>query len=119
MPKVNIAEKFALFADHWSPKVVGAVDDYEVKLVKLKGDFVWHAHAGADEMFLVVAGRLTIRLRDGAVDLGPGEFFVVPKGVEHQPTASEECQVMLFEHKGVINTGDVEEARTLRHLERL
>ena len=119
MQKVNLAEKFALFDDHWSPKVVGVVDDYEIKLVKLQGDFVWHAHEDEDEMFLVMAGHLTIRLRDGDIALGPGEFFVVPKGVEHQPAAPAECQVLLFERKGVINTGDVEGPRTVRQPERL
>ena len=119
MQKVNLAEKFAQFDDHWSPKVVGAVDDYEIKLVKLQGDFVWHAHESEDEMFLVVAGNLTIRLRDGDVDLGPGEFFIVPKGIEHQPAASAECQVLLFERKGVINTGDAEGPRTVREPARL
>jgi mannose-6-phosphate isomerase-like protein (cupin superfamily) len=119
MHKVNIADKLALFTEQWSPKVVGAVDDYEIKLVKLQGDFVWHAHEDDDEMFLVVAGQMTIRLRDGAVDLAPGEFFVVPKGVEHQPTAAEECQVLLFERKGVVNTGQVADARTVREPERL
>jgi len=119
MQKVNIADKLALFTEHWSPKVVGAVDDYEIKVVKLQGDFVWHAHDDEDEMFLVIDGHLTIRLRDGVVDLGPGEFFVVPKGVEHQPTAAEECQVLLFERKSVINTGKAEDPRTVREPERL
>ena len=119
MQKVNLANKLAQFTEHWSPKIVGTVDDYEIKLVKLQGDFVWHAHDNEDEMFLVVEGRMTIRLRDGAVDLAPGEFFVVPKGVEHQPTAAEECQVLLFERKGVVNTGQVEDARTVREPERL
>jgi mannose-6-phosphate isomerase-like protein (cupin superfamily) len=119
MKKVNLTNKFALFDDHWSPKVVGVVDDYEIKVVKLQGDFVWHAHEGEDEMFLVVAGHLTIRLRDGDIDLGPGEFFVVPKGVEHQPAASAECQVMLFERKGVINTGKANDPRTVHEPERL
>ncbi len=119
MQKVSLAKKFALFTEHWSPKVVGVVDDYEIKLVKLHGDFVWHKHEHEDEMFLVVAGQLTIRLRDGDIDLAPGEFFVVPKGVEHQPTAAEECQVLLFERKGVINTGNAADPRTVREPERL
>jgi len=119
MQKVNIAEKLALFTDLWSPKVVGEVDDYEIKVVKLQGDFVWHAHDDEDEMFLVIDGNLTIRLRDGDIDLAPGEFFVVPKGVEHQPAAAEECQVLLFERKGVINTGDADDPRTVRTPERL
>jgi len=117
--KVNLANKLALFSEQWSPKIVGTVDDYEIKVVKLQGDFVWHAHENEDEMFLVVEGRMTIRLRDRNIDLGPGKFFVVPKGVEHQPTAAVECQVLLFERKGVINTGQVEDARTVREPERL
>lgn len=119
MHKVNIADKLALFTDHWNPKVVGVVDDYEIKLVKLQGDFVWHAHDDEDEMFLVVGGHLTIRLRDGDVELEPGEFLVVPKGVEHQPAAAAECQVLLFERKGLINTGDALDARTVRQPDRL
>ena len=119
MQKVNLARKFAQFDDHWSPKVVGTIDDYEIKLVKLQGDFVWHAHECEDEMFLVVAGNLTIRLRDGDIDLVPGEFFIVPKGIEHQPAALEECQVLLFERKGVINTGDAEDPRTVHQPARL
>ena len=119
MDKVNLAEKFARFSEHWSPKVVGQVDDYEIKLAKLKGDFVWHKHEDADELFLVVQGRLTIRLRDREVALEQGEFFVVPRGVEHCPAAAVECQVLLFERKGVINTGEVVDARTVREPERL
>ena len=119
MDKVNLAEKFAKFSERWSPKVVAALDDYEVKVVKLQGEFVWHSHDQEDEMFLVVEGNLTIRLRDRDIDLGPGELFVVPRGVEHQPVAEEECRVLLIERKGVINTGEVEDARTVRNLERI
>ena len=119
MDKVNLAEKFAKFSERWSPKVVAALDDYEVKVAKLQGEFVWHSHEQEDEMFLVVEGHLTIRLRDRDIDLGPGELFVVPRGVEHQPVAEEECRVLLIERKGVINTGEVEDARTVRNLERI
>lgn len=119
MDKVNLAEKFARFSEHWSPKVVGEVDDYEIKLAKLEGDFVWHAHAEADEMFLVVDGELTIELRDREIALGAGEFFVVPRGVEHRPHAQAECRVLLFERKGVVNTGDVRSARTVEKPERI
>jgi len=119
MDKVNLAECFARFADHWSPKVVGQVDDYEIKLVKIEGEFVWHKHDDADEMFLVVEGRLRIRLRDRDVALEAGEFFVVPRGIEHCPAAEAECQMLLFERQGVINTGDVEDERTVRQPERL
>jgi mannose-6-phosphate isomerase-like protein (cupin superfamily) len=119
MDKVNLAEKFARFAEHWSPKVVGEVDDYEIKLAKLQGDFVWHKHDDADELFLVTRGRLVIRLRDGEVALDAGELFVVPRGVEHQPSAADECEVVLFERKGLVNTGDVVEARTVVQPERI
>jgi len=114
MDKVNIAEKFATFDTHWDPKVVGEIDDYEVKLVKLQGDFVWHKHDDEDEMFFVVEGTLEMAF------LGPGEMIVVPKGIEHKPSADEECRVMLFERKGVINTGDAAETElTRRTLERI
>jgi len=119
MQKVNLANKFARFAEHWSPKIVGQVDDYEIKLAKLQGEFVWHKHDDADELFLVTKGRLTIRLRDGDVVLDAGELFVVPRGVEHQPAAENECEVLLFERKSLINTGDVVEARTVARPERI
>ena len=106
MEKVNLAEKFALFSEHWRPRQVGTVDNYDIKLVKVKGDFVWHKHDGEDELFLIVDGALTIEFRDRNVDLGAGEFIVVPKGVEHRPRAEQECQVLLFERQGVVNTGD-------------
>jgi mannose-6-phosphate isomerase-like protein (cupin superfamily) len=111
--KVSLANKFAQFSDHWSPKVVGAVDDYEIKLVKVEGTFTWHKHDDEDEMFLVVGGNLTIKLRDQDIELDEGEFFVVPKGVEHCPHARREAQILVFERRGVINTGDVRDARTV------
>ncbi len=119
MEKVNLTEKFSLFDDYWSPRLVGEVNDAHVKAVKLKGEFVWHRHEREDEMFLVVKGAITIRLRDGEVRLGEGEFVVVPRGVEHMPVAEEEAHVLLFEPKTVLNTGDAEDARTLRELERI
>ncbi|MGE0733290.1 MAG: cupin domain-containing protein [Alphaproteobacteria bacterium] len=119
MDKVNLADKFARFADQWSPKIVGAVDDYEIKLVKLQGEFVWHHHAEVDEMFLVCKGSMIIHLRDRDVNLNEGEFFVVPRGVEHLPEAAEECSVLLFERKGTVNTGDVRNARTVAQLQHL
>lgn len=117
--KVNLADKFARFSEHWSPKSVGTVDDYEVKLVKLAGDFVWHKHDAEDELFLVIEGELTIALRDRDVVLGPGEFFVVPKGVEHKPSATRECKVMLFERQGVVNTGDAPPSALTNAVERI
>ena len=106
MEKVNLAERFAKFSDHWSPKIVGTVDDYEIKLARLDGEFMWHSHAEADELFLVIEGDLKIELRDRVIDLGAGELFVVPKGVEHKPVAGADCKILLFERAGVVNTGD-------------
>ncbi|MGW5942380.1 cupin domain-containing protein [Streptomyces celluloflavus] len=103
---VNLAEKLALFSDHWGPRKVAALNDYEVKVVKVQGEFVWHTHEDTDELFLVISGRLTIQLRDGDVVLGPGELFVVPRGVEHCPRAAEEAAILLLEPAGVVNTGD-------------
>lgn len=117
LKKVNFAEKFALFSDLWSPKVAAEIGDYYVKLARLKGEFLWHAHEAEDEMFLVVQGRLVIRLRDGDVELLPGEFLVIPRGVEHMPVADEEAQVVLFEPKTTVNTGVVESERTKRGVE--
>ena len=105
--KVNLAEKFVLFDDHWNPRIAGQINDFHVKLVKLQGEFVWHHHDTEDELFLVVAGQLKINLRDQpAVELGAGEFVIIPHGVEHQPVAEAECQVILFEPVGTLNTGN-------------
>jgi mannose-6-phosphate isomerase-like protein (cupin superfamily) len=106
MEKVNIAEKLNLFDDHWSPKIVGGFDEYDIKLVKFQGEFVWHKHDDEDEVFLVIDGAMDIEFRDRTVHLGAGEFFVVPKGAEHKPFAENECSAMLLERKGVVNTGD-------------
>ena len=103
---INLQEKFGLFEEQWKPKVIAEMNDYQFKLVKLEGDFVWHQHAETDETFFVVEGELRIDLRDGAVTIGPGEMFVVPKGVEHKPFAASEVKLMLIEPKGVVNTGD-------------
>ena len=117
--KVNLREKFGLFSDQWSPKIAGEVNDSYVKLVKFQGEFVWHKHDEEDEMFLVVKGKMTMRLRDGDVDLGEGEFIVIPRGVEHKPVAEEEAHVLLFEPKTVLNTGDVVNELTRPALERV
>ncbi|HEX4007230.1 MAG TPA: cupin domain-containing protein [Acidobacteriaceae bacterium] len=109
---INLREKFGLFAEQWQPKVIAEMNDYQFKLVKLQGDFVWHDHPDTDETFLVVAGTLRIDFRDGAVTLGPGELFVVPRGVEHKPYAESEVQLMLMEPRGVRNTGDAGGERT-------
>ena len=119
MEKVNLAQTFGRFEEHWSPKIAGELNGQYVKLVKLKGEFVWHHHEQEDEMFLVVKGRLTLKLRDRDVVLGPGEFFIVPRGVEHLPVAEEETHVVLFEPKSTLNTGNVRNERTREELERL
>ena len=120
MEKVNLAEKLATFSEHWSPKIVGELDDYEVKLVKIEGDFVWHRHAEEDELFLVVKGGFRMDFRDRQVDLGEGEMIVVPAGVEHKPYAAEECQILLLERRGLVNTGDAREgALTQKRPERI
>ena len=103
---IDLAEKLASFSEHWSPKVVARLNDYEVKVVKVSGEFVWHTHDDTDELFLVVAGELTIQLRDGDVMLGPGQMFVVPRGVEHCPIAAGEVHAVLIEPVGVVNTGN-------------
>jgi len=115
MPVVDIAAKLALVGEHWSPKVVARLNDYEVKVVKLAGEFVWHSHPDTDELFLVVEGSLTIQLRDGDVTLGAGQLFVVPRGVEHCPRADGEVHAVLIEPTGVVNTGDAGGDLTARY----
>ena len=119
MDKVNLAEKLSLFMDYWSPRVVGELNGQHVKLAKLRGDFVWHHHDDADELFLVLTGRLLIQLRDRDITLEPGEFFIVPRGVEHKPVAEAEAHVLLFEPAGTLNTGNVTNERTVHRLERI
>jgi mannose-6-phosphate isomerase-like protein (cupin superfamily) len=119
MDKINLAEKFALFSDHWSPKVVCELNGQQVKVAKLQGPFAWHHHDVEDELFLVVKGRLRMEFRDRAVLLDPGELIVVPRGVEHRPIADEEVHVVLFEPATTLNTGNVRNERTLDKLERL
>lgn len=110
---VNLAERFSRFSDQWSPKIVGELNDSYIKLAKVQGEFVWHQHANEDEFFLVVQGRLLIRLRDRDVLLNEGEFFVVPRGVEHLPVAEDEAHILLLEPKATLHTGDVDSARTV------
>jgi len=120
MDVVRLAEKFAKFTDYWSPKIVGEVNEMDVKLVKLRGEFIWHRHEQEDELFLVVQGRLRMQLRDGHREVGPGELIIVPHGVEHCPRAlSDEVHVLLLEPKGTLNTGDVKNDRTVAELERI
>ena len=104
-PPINLRDKLALFSGHWSPRVVAEMNDVQFKLAKLQGEFVWHAHADTDEVFIVIDGALAIEFREGEVRLAAGEMFVVPKGVEHRPVAANECCVMLVEPRGVVNTG--------------
>ena len=115
MGKVNLAEKFALIDDRWNPRLVGTLDNYDIKLVKLEGEFVWHKHVAEDELFLVVRGRMTIDFRDRSVGLEQGEFLVVPKGAEHRPRAERECEVMLLERNSVVNTGNAGDSELTRH----
>jgi quercetin dioxygenase-like cupin family protein len=117
--KVNVEAKFARFQDHWKPKIIGELNDSYVKAVKVQGEFVWHDHPSEDELFFVVKGRLVIRLRDGEVRLEPGEFAIIPRGIEHLPVADEEAHVLLLESKTTVNTGTVSSERTVPELERL
>lgn len=120
MEVVNLAEKFERFSDHWSPKIVGEINDMHVKLVKLSGEFVWHHHEQEDELFLVVQGRLRMQLHDGDREVGPGEFIIVPRGTEHCPLAlTDEVRVVLLEPKTTVNTGNVSNERTVAKLERI
>ena len=116
---VNLREAFGRFADLWSPKVAGQINDMQVKLVKLQGEFVWHHHEQEDELFLVVTGRLLLRLRDRDLRLEEGEFAIIPHGVEHQPVAEDEVQVLLLEPATTLNTGNLDNERTVRDLEQL
>lgn len=119
MEKVNLTEKLALFSEHWQPRIVGELNGQQVKLAKLLGSFDWHFHEHEDELFLVLNGKLTLRLRDRDVVLGEGEFFIVPRGVEHQPVAEEEVHVLLFEPATTLNTGNLRNERTVPVLEHL
>lgn len=116
--KVNLSQKFRSFNDYWSPKIVGELNNSHVKLVKLKGEFVWHHHKKEDELFLVTKGKLTIKLRGTDVNLKAGEFFVVPKGVEHKPVARREVHALLIEPKSTLNTGNLRNERTVKRLDR-
>ena len=108
MKKINLEEKFALFNEHWTPKIISELNDYQIKIVKVEGDFVWHDHSNTDEFFLVIEGTLFIEFEDETMELNAGELYVVPKGVQHRPYALEECKVMLIEPRGVVNTGEAE-----------
>ena len=105
---INLKDKLSKFSDHWSPKVIAELNDYQIKLVQIKGDFVWHHHEDTDELFIVIEGKMKIEFKDKVVELSEGEMYVVPKGVEHKPCAETECKVMLVEPRDVVNTGNTD-----------
>jgi mannose-6-phosphate isomerase-like protein (cupin superfamily) len=119
MDKINLAEKFSLFNDHFSPKVVGELNGQQVKLVKFKGEFVWHHHDHEDELFFVVKGNFDMHMRDKIVTIHEGEFIIMPRGVEHKPVANEEVEIMLFEPATTLNTGNVTNEKTVKELKHL
>jgi mannose-6-phosphate isomerase-like protein (cupin superfamily) len=119
LESVNLSEKFGRFSDYWSPKIAGELNDSYVKLVKFQGEFLWHHHDNEDELFLVVKGRILMRLRDRDVWVNEGEFIIVPRGVEHMPVAHQEAHVVLLEPKSTLNTGNVQNERTVPVLERV
>lgn len=114
MQAINLADKLSTFSEHWQPRVVGQFNGHDLMVVKVKGEFVWHKHDDTDDFFLVLSGRIIIQLRDGAVRLGPGEVFVVPKGVEHRPVAEDEAHILLIEPRGTPNTGNTATAAARR-----
>src|ERR1700758_181952 len=119
METVNLSEKFSRFSDYWSPKIIGDLNDCHVKAVKIKGEFVWHHHDDEDELFLVVKGKLRIKFRDREAVIGPGEFIIVPKGVEHCPAAEDEVHMILMDPQSTRNTGNITNERTVVQLERV
>ncbi len=114
---VNLTHKFSLISKQWDPKIIAQLNDYQVKIAKIQGEFVWHSHPETDEIFLVVNGKLTIHLRDGDLQLEPGEMCVIPRGVEHKPAAEEECQILMVEPAGTRNTGDAGGERTVADID--
>jgi mannose-6-phosphate isomerase-like protein (cupin superfamily) len=119
MKKINIAEKLSQFSDHWNPRIIGELNGQQVKATKLKGEFFFHHHEHEDEMFLIVKGTLKMEFRDHTEIIKPGEFIIVPRGVEHKPVADEEVELLLFEPASTLNTGNVENERTKKHLEKI
>jgi len=119
MEKVNIKEKMGAFGDYWNPRILGELNGQYVKAVKLRGSFVWHQHDHEDELFLVVKGKLKMEFRDRIVEVNEGEFIIVPRGIEHRPAADEEVEVLLFEPVSTLNTGNIENERTKKNLERI
>jgi mannose-6-phosphate isomerase-like protein (cupin superfamily) len=119
MEKINLSQKLSLIKEHWSPKIIGEVNDVFIKLVKFQGEFVWHLHDAEDEMFFVVKGQMVMKLRSGDIVLEEGECIIIPKGVEHMPAADKEVYVMLIEPKSTLNTGNVQSERTVKKLDRI
>ncbi|MBT3188941.1 MAG: cupin domain-containing protein [Anaerolineae bacterium] len=119
MSKVNLKEKLTLFESYWDPKIVGELNDQYVKVAKLKGEFLWHHHENEDELFLVIKGQLLIKLRDDEIELNEGEFYIIPRGIEHMPVAEKEVHILLFEPKGTVNTGNADSKKTVHKLKRL
>lgn len=117
MEKVNLVDKFSQFDEHWSPKIIGELNGQAVKIAKIQGEFIWHHHESEDEFFMVIKGRMTIELRDREVVLEEGEFFIVPRGVEHKPVAEAEAHILMFEPVSTLNTGNVQSERTKEELE--
>jgi mannose-6-phosphate isomerase-like protein (cupin superfamily) len=114
---INLQEKFNLFMDHWSPKAIAQMNDYQFKIAKIQGEFIWHSHPETDETFIVIAGEMQIHFRDGELILSPGEMLVVPKGIDHKPVAEQECQILMVELVGTVNTGDSGGTRTIEEVE--
>ena len=112
MNKVNLSEKFSLFSEHWTPKIIAELNDYQIKIVKVKGDFVWHNHSDTDEFFFVIEGTLFIEFESKTMQLDAGELYVVPQGIQHRPYAKEECKILLIEPRGVVNTGEADSELT-------
>lgn len=119
MEKVNISEKFSQFSDYWNPRIIGELNGQQVKAARLKGEFIWHHHEHEDELFLVTKGKLKMEFRDKTVEIGEGEFIIVPRGVEHKPVADEEVKLLLFEPASTLNTGNIENDRTKKELKRI
>ena len=111
--KINFREKYSLFNEHWSPRIIAEMNDYQFKLVKIKGEFVWHDHKDTDETFIVLEGKMKIKFKDSEVELSEGELYVIPKGVNHKPFAENECKILVVEPRGVVNTGDTEGELTI------
>jgi len=114
---INFAEKFSLFSEQWSPKIIAQMNDYHFKIAKIQGEFVWHSHPETDEVFIVIHGKMHIELRDATISLNSGEMVVIPKGIEHKPVAEEECQILMVEPAGTVNTGDAGGEMTIEQIE--